>query len=37
MYVNFPPRDLNSDPYPSHPASTYTCGDYRTKVCGGHN
>ena len=24
--MNLPPRDLNSDPYPPHPTSTYICG-----------
>ena len=26
MCVKLPPRDLNPDPYPLHPTSTYTCG-----------
>ena len=25
MCVKFPTRDLNFNPYPSHPTSTYTC------------
>ena len=26
MFVKFPPRDLNIDPYSPHPTSTYICG-----------
>ena len=30
--------DLNPDPYPSHPTSTYTCGmTIATRVCGGQH
>ena len=25
MCVKLPPEDLNPDPYPPHPTSTYTC------------
>ena len=25
MYVKLPPEDLNPNPYPLHPTSTYTC------------
>ena len=36
MCVKFPPEDLNLDPYPPHPTSTYTCGVTNTpRVCGG--
>ena len=26
MCVKLPPEDLNLDPYPPYPTSTYTCG-----------
>ena len=26
MYVKFPPENLNPDPCPPQPTSTYTCG-----------
>ena len=33
-----PLGDLNPDPYPSHPTSTYTCGmTIATRVCGGQH
>ena len=36
MCVKFPPKDLNSGPYPSHPTSTYTCGvTTALRVCDG--
>ena len=35
MCVKLPPRDLNPDPYPPHPTSTYTCGvTIAPSVCG---
>ena len=35
MCVKLPPRDLNFDPYPPHPTSTYTCGvTIALRVCG---
>ena len=36
MCVKLLPGDLNPDPYPSHPTSTYTCGvTIAPRVCGG--
>ena len=36
MCVKLPPRDLNPDPCPPHPTSTYTCGvTIALRVCGG--
>ena len=36
MCVKFPPKDLNSGSYPSHPTSTYTCGvTTALRVCSG--
>ena len=38
MCVMLSPRDLNPDPYPPHPTSTYTCGvTVAPRVCGGKN
>ena len=35
MYVKFSPGDLNDDPCPPHPTSTYTCGvTIALRVCG---
>ena len=36
MYVKFPFGNLNLDPCPSHPTSTYTCRvTIASNVCGG--
>ena len=40
MCVKLHPKDLNPDPYPQHPTSTYTYGvTIGPRVCGGltHN
>ena len=37
MCVKLPPGDLNPDPCPPHPTSTYTCGmTIAPRMCGGH-
>ena len=35
MCIKLPLGDLNPDPYPLHPTSTYTCGvTIEPRVCG---
>ena len=37
MCVKLSPKDLNPNPYPPHPTSTYTCGvTIAPRVCGGN-